>query len=193
LKELRELNQGLGARVAELEEEACVCDAQLDRLLNFVNKLHATINSMMDWLCHCLEGKGKEREVNIKIEEESEGLEYASDGKYKTAPGTGEVVVRELVPIEQDLESRGILQEVQEACGCGLPVSCPRFCACPMPETYHTGYLRTPLCPSESTHPPTTFSEDFSEFSEQLTPNSERPHLLPSLALRLTPHSDSVH
>jgi len=65
-------------------------------------------------------------------------------------------------------------------------VSCPRFCACLMPEIYHTGYLQTPLCPSEPTHPPMTFSEDFSEFSE-------RPHLLPSLALRLTPHSESVH
>ena len=41
----------------------------------------------------------------------------------------------------------------------GLPVSCPHFCARPRPETYHTGYLWIPLYPSESTHPPTTFSE----------------------------------
>jgi len=61
------------------------------------------------------------REINVKIEEESEELEYVSEGEYRTAPGTSEVVVRELVPIEQDLESRGILQEVQEVCGCGLP------------------------------------------------------------------------
>jgi len=74
-----------------------------------------------------------------------------------------------------------------------VTVSCPRFCARLMPEIYHTEYLWTPLCPSESTHPPTTFSEDFSKFSEWLTPNSELTNLLPSLALRLTPHSDSVH
>ena len=55
---------------------------------------------MMDWLCHCSEGKGKEREINIKMEEESDGLEYTSDGEYKTAPGTSEVVVRELIPIK---------------------------------------------------------------------------------------------
>ena len=48
--------------------------------------------------------KGKEREIVIKVEEESEGLEYASDDEYRTAPGTGEVVVTELVPLEQDLE-----------------------------------------------------------------------------------------
>jgi len=54
------------------------------------------------------------------MEEESDSLEYVSDGEYKTAPGMSEVVVRELVPIKQDLESKGILQEVQEACGRGL-------------------------------------------------------------------------
>ena len=56
------------------------------------------------------------------------------------------------------------------------PLSCPRFCACPMPETYHTGHLWIPLCPSESTHPQITFSEDFSEISEWLTLNSELTH-----------------
>ena len=114
LRELKGINQDLSSHVAALEEEAHVHEAQVD-------KLRATINSMMDQLCHCSEGKGKEREINVKIEEESEGLEYASEDKYKIAPGTGEVVVRELVPIKQDLESRGIPQEVQEACGCELP------------------------------------------------------------------------
>ena len=52
---------------------------------------------------------------------ESEELEYVLEGEYRTAPGTGEVMVTELVPIEQDLEGRGIPSEVQEACGCGLP------------------------------------------------------------------------
>ena len=75
---------------------------------------------MMDQLCHYSEGKGKKREIVIKMEEESEGLEYASEDEYKTAPGTSEMVVMELIPIEQDLESSGILQEVRELCGCGL-------------------------------------------------------------------------
>jgi len=69
---------------------------------------------MMDQLCHYSEGKGKKREIVIKMEEESEGLEYASEDEYKTAPGTSEMVVMELIPIEQDLESSGILQEVRE-------------------------------------------------------------------------------
>ena len=30
-------------------------------------------------------------------------------------------MVTELVPLEQDLEGREILSEVQETCGCGLP------------------------------------------------------------------------
>jgi len=52
------------------------------------------INSMMDRLCHCSDGKGKgkEREVNVKIEEESKGLEYTSENEYKTvlfARGSG--------------------------------------------------------------------------------------------------------
>jgi len=40
-------------------------------------------------------------------EEESNGLEYASNGEYKTAPGTSKVVVRELIPLKQDLETLG--------------------------------------------------------------------------------------
>jgi len=107
--------------VAALEEEACVREAQVNGLVNSVDELWATINSMMDWLCHCLEGKGKEREIVIKIEEESKELEYASEDEYRMVPGTGKVVVTELVPIEQDPESREIPSEVQETCGCGLP------------------------------------------------------------------------
>jgi len=76
---------------------------------------------MMDRLCHCSEGKGKEREVVVKIKGEFEGLEYASEDEYRTAPGTGEVMVTELVPIEQDLENGEIPSEVQETCGCRLP------------------------------------------------------------------------
>ena len=76
---------------------------------------------MMDWLCHCSEGKGKEREVVVKIKEESEELEYASEDEYQTAPGTGEVMVTELIPLEQDPEEGEIPSEVQETCGCGLP------------------------------------------------------------------------
>ena len=106
--------------MAVLEEEGYICEAQVDGWLNFVDELHATINSMMDWLCHCSEGKGKEREIDVKMEEELDELEYVSNGEYKTVPGMNEVVVRELIPIKQDLESRGIPQEVQEACGCGL-------------------------------------------------------------------------
>jgi len=90
--------------VVRLEEEARVHEAQVDGLVNSVDELRATINSMMDRLCHCSEGKGKEREVVVKIEEESEELEYASEDEYRTAPGTGEVMVTELVPLEQDPE-----------------------------------------------------------------------------------------
>jgi len=115
LRTQKEVNQDLRSHVVGLEEEA-----QVDGLVNSIDKLRATINSMMDRLCHCSEGKGKEREVVIKIEEESKGLEYASEDEYRTVPGTGEVMVTELVPIEQDPESREILSEVQETCGCGL-------------------------------------------------------------------------
>jgi len=104
-----------------LEEVARVREAQVDGLVNSVDELRATINSMVDRLCHCLEGKGKEREVVIKIKEESEGLEYASEDEYRMAPGTGKVVVIELVPLEQNPEGGEILSEVQETCGCGLP------------------------------------------------------------------------
>ena len=104
-----------------LEEEARVREAQVDGLVNSVDELRATINSMMDRLCHCSEGKGKEREVVVKIEEESEELEYASEDEYRMAPGTGEVMVTELVPIDQDPEGGKIPSEVQETCGCGLP------------------------------------------------------------------------
>ena len=120
LRELKEINHDLGSRVASLEEESRVHEARVDGLVNSVDELRATINSMMDWLCHCSEGKGKEREIVVKVEEESEGLEYASEDKYRTAPGTGEVMVTELVPFEQDLEGGGIPSEVQESCGCGL-------------------------------------------------------------------------
>ena len=65
-------------------------------------------------------------------------------------------------------------------------MSCPCFCACLRLEMYHTGYLWTPLCSSESTHPPMTYSKDFSEFSERLTPNSE-PTCLPSPQTPRTP------
>jgi len=121
LRAQKEINQDLSSRVATLEEEARVHEAQVDRLVNSVDKLQATINSMMDRLCHCLEGKGKEREVVVKIEEESEGLEYVLEDEYRTAPGTGEAVVMELVPLEQDPEDGEIPSEVQETCGCGLP------------------------------------------------------------------------
>jgi len=83
-------NQDLLVQVAVLEEEAHVHDVYIDELTNSVDELHATINSMMDQLCHCLEGKGKEREIIVKMEEEeSEGLEYASEDKYHTAPVLG--------------------------------------------------------------------------------------------------------
>ena len=121
LRVLKEVNQGLNSRVVALEEEARVREAQVDGLVNSVDELCATINSMMDRLCHCSEGKGKEREIDVKIEDESEGLEYMSENKYRMAPGTGEVMVMELVPIEQDPESGEILSEVQETCGCRLP------------------------------------------------------------------------
>ena len=83
LRAQKEVNQDLSSRVAVLEEEAHVREAQVDGLVNSVDKLRATINSMMDWLCHCSEGKGKEREVVVKIEEESEELEYASEDEYQ--------------------------------------------------------------------------------------------------------------
>ena len=121
LRTQKEVNQDLSSRVVTLEEEARVREAQVDGLVNSVDELRATINSMMDRLCHCSEGKGKEREVVVKIEEESEGLEYASEDEYRMAPGTGEMMVTELVPIEQDPESGEIPSEVQETCGCGLP------------------------------------------------------------------------
>jgi len=121
LCDLKEINHDLGSCVVVLEEESRVCEAQVDGLVNSVDELRAIINSMMDQLCHCSDGKGKKREVDVKIEEESEELEYTSEGEYRTVPGTGEVMVTELIPIEQDLESRGIPSEVQEACGCGLP------------------------------------------------------------------------
>jgi len=121
LRAQKEVNQDLRSRVVALEEEARIREAQLDGLVNSIDELRATINSMMDRLCHCSEGKGKEREVVIKIEEESEGLEYASEDEYRMAPGIDKVMVTELVPIEQDPESREIPSEVQETCGCRLP------------------------------------------------------------------------
>jgi len=121
LRAQKEVNQDLSSRVAILEEEARIREAQVDRLVNSVDELRATINSMMDRLCHCSEGKGKEREVVVKIKEESEELEYALEDEYWTAPGTGEVMVMELIPLEQDPEEGEIPSEVQETCGCGLP------------------------------------------------------------------------
>ena len=121
IRDQKRINEDLSSRVAVLEEEARVREAQVDGLVNSVDELRATINSMMDRLCHCSEGKGKEREVVVKIEEESEELEYASEDEYRTAPGTGEVMVTELVPIDQDPEGGKIPSEVQETCGCGLP------------------------------------------------------------------------
>jgi len=117
----KDVNQDLSSRVATLEEEARVCEVQVNELVNSVDELRATINSMMGLLCHCSEGKGKEREVSVKVEEESEGLEYASEDEYRTAPGTGEAMVMELIPLEQDPEEGEIPSEVQETCGCGLP------------------------------------------------------------------------
>jgi len=61
LRTQKEVNQDLSAHVVALEEEACVREAQVDGLVNSVDELCAIINSMMDWLCHCSEGKGKER------------------------------------------------------------------------------------------------------------------------------------
>ena len=81
---------------------------------------HPFAPSVVDQLCHYSKGKGKEREIVIKMEEEEEGLEYASNGKYKTVPSMSGVVVRELIPIKQDLESREVIQEVKESCGCSL-------------------------------------------------------------------------
>ena len=85
----KEINQDLGSHVVALEE-ARVREVQVSELNNSVNELRATINSMLDCLCHCSEGKGKEREVIVKIKEGSEELESTSEGEYKTAPGTGE-------------------------------------------------------------------------------------------------------
>jgi len=121
LRAQKEVNQDLSSCVAVLEEEARVHEAQVGGLVNSVDELRATINSMMDRLCHCSEGKGKEREVVIKVEEESKELEYVSEDEYRTAPGTGEVMVTELIPLEQDPEEGEIPSEVQETCGCGLP------------------------------------------------------------------------
>jgi len=73
-------------------------------------------NVTTDYIPPCPQWK----EVEVKVGEESDDLEYASDGKYNIVPGTGEVVVRELVPIKQDLEGGRIPQDVQEACGCRL-------------------------------------------------------------------------
>jgi len=95
-------------------------EAQVNRLVNSVDELRATINSIMDRLCHCSEGKGKEREIVVKIKEESEGLEYTSEDEYRMVPGTGKVMVTELVPFERDPESGEIPSEVQETCGCRL-------------------------------------------------------------------------
>ena len=120
LHELYDINHNLSCHVAVLEEEVHVHDTYIDELNHSINELCTTINSMVDHLCHCSEGKGKEREVVVKMEEESEGLEYASDDEYKTVPGTSKVVVRELIPIERDLESREVMQEAKESCGCSL-------------------------------------------------------------------------
>jgi len=117
----KDVNQDLSSRVATLEEEACVREVQVNELVNSVDELRATINSIMGLLCHCSEGKGKEREVIVKVEEESEGLEYVLEDEYQTAPGTGEVMVTELIPLKQDPEEGEIPSEVQETCGCGLP------------------------------------------------------------------------
>ena len=40
-----------------------------------------------------------------------------------------------------------------------VSLSCPCFCTCLMLEMYQTGYLWSPLYSSDSTHPPTVFSE----------------------------------
>ena len=53
------------------EKEAQEYDSIIHWLVNSVNELKATVNSMTDQLYHCSEGKGKEL---IKIEE-SIGLE----------------------------------------------------------------------------------------------------------------------
>jgi len=74
LRTQKEVNQDLSSCIATLEEEACVHEAQVDGLVNSVDGLRATINSMMDRLCHCTDGKDKEREVVVKIEEESDVL-----------------------------------------------------------------------------------------------------------------------
>ena len=77
LHKVKEINHDLGSRVATLEEEAHVCEAQVDGLVNSVDELHAIINSMMDRLCHCSEGKGKEREIDVKVEESVLGSKTA--------------------------------------------------------------------------------------------------------------------
>jgi len=82
LRAQKDVNQDLSSRVVTLEEEARVREVQVNELVNSVDELQATINSMMGLLCHCSEGKGKEREVIVKVEEESEGLEYASEDEY---------------------------------------------------------------------------------------------------------------
>ena len=48
LHELKGINQDLGSHVAALEEEARVREAQVNGLVNSVDKLRAIINSMMD-------------------------------------------------------------------------------------------------------------------------------------------------
>ena len=57
-------------------------------------------------MCHCLEGK--EKEV-MKYEESFLGLEYTSDDKYQPVLRTGGATITELIPIDQDLESREVI------------------------------------------------------------------------------------
>lgn len=174
LCELCEINHNLGSQVAVFKKEACNHDLYIDGLNNSVNDLHATVNSMLDCLCHCSEGKGKEREIIIKMEEESEGLEYASEDEYKMAPSTSEVVVRELILIKQDPESGEVMQEAKESCGCGLedhpiiisedevtvvnnaiPVQIQVECLIPedrVVSDQHTVHSSSPICSSHPTH-----------------------------------------
>ena len=66
LRAQKDVNQDLSSRVATLEEEAHVREVQVNELVNSVDELWATINSMMGLLCHCSEGKGKEGRLSSR-------------------------------------------------------------------------------------------------------------------------------
>lgn len=108
----------LVARVTALEEEGCVKDTYINRLAMSLDKFYAQINSMEDWLCHCSEGKGKEREV-IKAEEVIQELKYASEDEYQTAPNTGGATIIELLLIDME-EGKGMVEGTSGCQKCGV-------------------------------------------------------------------------